>query len=61
MFTCFFQNKLVEMGLGYSVEALGTAMFDKDSQHIVKEGLAVAAAYIAIRYVCSSVFKSGRE
>jgi hypothetical protein len=49
------------MGLGYSVEALGTAMFDKDSQHIVKEGLAVAAAYIAIRYVCSSVFKSGRE
>ena len=53
------RSKEVKMGLGYSVEMLGDSITDKESRHIVKEGLAIAAAYIALRYVYNSVTTKG--
>lgn len=46
------------MGLGFSIEQLGTSMVDEKDRHIVKEGLAIAVGYIALRYVYNSVTKS---
>jgi hypothetical protein len=42
---------IIIMGLGFSVENLGNHIVDKKDQHVVTEGLALAAAYIAIRYI----------
>ena len=43
------------MGLGYSVESLGTQL--TGDSRIVTEGLAIAIAYMAIRYVHISITK----
>jgi hypothetical protein len=43
------------MGLGYSVEQMGNSLVGEKNSHIVKEGLAIAVGYVAVRYVLSSI------
>jgi hypothetical protein len=47
------------MGLGHSVEALGDLITTKDNRHFVKEGLAIAGAYILVRYFIHSITTNG--
>jgi len=42
------------MGLGYSVEEFGKALVGPKNTHYVREGLAVAVAYISVRYIVSN-------
>ena len=43
------------MGLGLSIEYFGNSLLRHEDQHVVTEGLVIAAVYIIIRFIFLSV------